>query len=328
VRITPECDTINSFIICNKPYIQTDPATVFNGNDFIVVWSDARFTQGDYSWIVAARVTTSGLVLDSGYCVSTGNNQIESSPDIAFDDSRCLVVWYNYYPPYGVFGRFINSMAQPEDSIIFIAPTLTNGNINPRVEFDGSNYLVVWADRSASSTDFDVFGQLVSMYGELIGNKILIATGPEHQLFPDLNFDGNTYIIVWGQEPSTIFGQYLATNGQLVGTNFRISENNSYYRSQPGIVTSNNSYFATWSEIRSNESDIYGHIDIHGLMEQGVSLINQPSNTMIITGPLPYEKNIKIYDILGRLIEPHFMGAGIYFIEKNGRIRSKVIKIK
>lgn len=50
----------------------------------------------------------------------------------------------------------------------------------------------------------------------------------------------------------------------------------------------------------------------------------------IITGQmnLPMYENYKIYDITGRSIEPGIMIKGIYFIEVNGQIVKKVVKVR
>lgn len=330
MRVTPECDTLSSFEICNRHGIQTDPAGIFNSENYIVVWCDGRFIEYE-SRVVAARVTPAGSVLDTGYCVGAVSNQGERSPDIAFDNSRCLAVWFNYYEPFGVFGRFINDGAQPEDSLIEIAPTSINGNINPRLEFDSNNYLVVWADQRQGSTDFDIYGRLISPQGVLISTRITIATGPEHQIYPDLTFDGNDYCVVWREGFSKIYGQFVAMGGQLIGSNFQVSADTLYYRFNPGIATSNTDYCICWSEIHTDDHDIYGTVDIQSTIEE--EEFEKPIGhfrTTIISGPisLPEVGNVNVYDISGRVVEPHQLSPGIYFIVSEGKITDKVIKIR
>jgi len=50
----------------------------------------------------------------------------------------------------------------------------------------------------------------------------------------------------------------------------------------------------------------------------------------IIKGPLllPADKKCKVFDITGREVEPLRLISGIYFIEIDGKIAQKVIKIK
>ena len=50
----------------------------------------------------------------------------------------------------------------------------------------------------------------------------------------------------------------------------------------------------------------------------------------IFSGPLllPEGKTCKVFDITGREVKPHLLGPGIYFIEIEGEIRQKVVKVR
>jgi hypothetical protein len=330
VRVTPECDTLSSFIICDRPGIQTDAATTFNGENYIVVWSDSRFS-GYESRLVATRVTPQGVVLDTGNCVGSAGDQGEYAPDIAFDNDQCLAIWYNTHEPFGVFGRFVDSSAQPQGPLIEIAPTAVNGNINPRLEFDNNNYLIVWSDQRFEGTDFDIYGQRISSQGVLLGDKITIATGQEHQMYPDLTFDGSDFCVVWSENDNQIRGQWVSTSGHLIGTNFLISEDTPYYRMRPGIATTSNSHYCVcWSEIRSTDHDIYGTIDIQSSIEEEFPIATSYQGPTIISGPLtlPGGKECTVYDVSGRTLTIDQLIPGVYFIEINGQIIQKVIKIR
>jgi len=236
--------------------------------------------------------------LGSRYRYSRKGNLYEYAPSIAYDGSRSLVVWYNYYyGTPGVFGRFVNNQAQPEDTIITVALATDHYGLNPRVEFDGGNYLVVWADRK------DIFGQFVSPKGELVGPKITIAGGEPPQKYPDLAFDGSCYLVVWA-EGTKICGQRVATNGQLIGDNFTISENTTNTKTYPGVAAAVSNYLVAWSESRSNY-DIYGNVDVPvGIAERSIP----PStyHTTIISGPLrlPADKPVRVFDLTGRRVDP------------------------
>src|SRR5207248_508285 len=67
----------------------------------------------------------------------------------------------------------------------------------PSIAFDGTNYLVVWAD-TRLSTDEDVFGTLVNQSGAVItpaGIKIGATAGK--QTHPVVAFAGGTYVVAW-----------------------------------------------------------------------------------------------------------------------------------
>lgn len=68
-----------------------------------------------------------------------------------------------------------------------------------------------------------------------------------------------------------------------------------------------------------------------GIHENSMIPVNdRPIQATIIQGPidLPDGTDVRMYDISGRLVRAAHMGPGIYFIETDGGITGKVIKIK
>ncbi len=328
MRVTPQCDTINSLIIADAGGVQTDPSVVFNGENYIVVWTDGRFPNYRY-WVVTARITPQGAVLDTGNCIGYCVDQRESYPDIAFDGSRCLAVWLNFYPPQTICGRFINSAAMPEDTVITISAVSTSGYVEPKIAFDGTNYLVIYVDRPGNY--YNIYGQLISPNGSLIGEIIPIACDPIDQKFHDLIWDGHFYVIVWLEGSFNVKGQRVDAAGQLVGSSFQISSMTSNFRDYPSIARAASNYLVVWSEYRNAEYDVYGNVDqLIGTEERKVRHDNNFMSATIISGQitLPKDKPHRVYDISGREVDLLELVPGIYFIEIDGCVRHKVIKIQ
>ena len=329
VRVTPECDSLNTLTICDTTRTQLNAAVTYNGENYVVVWSDERFGSSWYYRVVAARVTSDGVVLDTGICLGNGGEQREFSPDIVYDGNRCLVAWYHDLPPCGVYGRFINNSCQPEDSVITIAETAYYTSINPKIAFDGTNYLIVFVDRPANY--FNIYGQLVSPEGNLIGNKIFIAIDGIDQRYPDVIWDGHFYVVVWGESSQYIKGRRVDASGHCVDLSFQISGDLPFTRYKPSIAASDSNYLVVWCEYRGSHHDIYGNIDqMIGVEEAEPEQIDDFIVPSVVCGQLvlPEGKQYKIYDISGREVKPLQMGAGIYFIEVDGVITKKVVKIK
>jgi hypothetical protein len=331
VWVTPQSGTIEPFTICDREYIQTDPSVIFNGENYIVIWSDARFTNGFNYWIVAARVAPLGTVIDTGYCIGGSGHEYHS--DIAFDGDRCLAVWY-VDNERRISCRFINDTAHPEGEVITVATISTpyDYDIYPQVDFDGDNYFVVWHDKNGSY--HNIYGQFISQNGGLIGEKIEIAVAEIEQRNSDVVFDGNNYFVVWEeyQEPVGIHGQHVTTNGQLIGTNFRISNNTSRTRSCPKVGVSSNNYLVAWAEFPTGGSgDIYGNVDINHSVEekQRNQIKNNNYGPTIISGQLclPPDERCNVYDISGRLVKPYDLKPGIYFIKMSNQLK-KIVKVK
>lgn len=330
VRVTPGCDTISSLEICTAPYVQANPAVAYDDGKFFVVWSDAQFSQG-YYWLVSSCVDTVGVVLDTGYCIGAQAAQSEYYPDIACDGSRCLVVWYAYHEPFGVYGRFVNSIGQPDDTIIILSPAEAGYNVNPKVVFANDRYFTVWADKRPGYSDLDVYGRFVSPAGQLIGDPILIATGSSNQMYPAVAYYGDRLLVIWREATMAIFGQWVDLSGTLVGGSFCVSDSTPHYRFRCDVDASSTNCLIAWSEVHANERDIFGNVDLVTRIEETVQVLEHTWQGATIcrrTLRNIWREQYTFYDVCGRMIRGMPEGSGIYYIEKEGKILQKLIVLE
>jgi uncharacterized delta-60 repeat protein len=93
-----------------------------------------------------------------------------------------------------------------------------------------------------------------------------------------------------------------------------------------------NVYAAGYSEGIGTYSDftVISLLPDLGVSEQKTRIVNNRLNATIFAGPivLPADKSCRVYDITGRVVEPSSVTRGIYFIEVDGAVTQKVIKIK
>jgi hypothetical protein len=358
-------DTINSFEICFKPLIQTYPALTFDGQNYIIVWSDNNFG-GSYYYIAAARVTPAGVVLDTGACMSDGTGSSEYRAKIAYDGNRCLVVWPKSSGP--IYGRFINSQCQPEGSIFTIASAPAGG---PNIAFDGTNYLVVWF--SGVYPALELHGQLVSTQGSLVGGPISIVLGSGCHRWADLTFDGTKYLVVWqtgeNNAGQKIYGQFIETDGSLLGGNFMICDNTYQERWWPAIAASDSNFIAVWGQGYSSACDIWGNVDVTITgVEEDIRFAIHDTGNRITAEPNPFSRltkirysipeagywiqnpTINIYDASGRLMKSFYqesrienqesgvvwdgtdradrrLGSGVYFVRVQANDCSAIKKV-
>lgn len=320
VRVTADLNILDSFIvISNSSSGQTEPAVTFADQNYFVAWLDPA-SQTRNASVNVARVDTQGIVLDNGVFLGAGDRH----PDIAFDGDRCLVVWSEEL--HGVMGRYVNAACLPEGPPIEI--TLTQGSsTQPVVEFGTPNYLVVWADFCSTGISLDVFGQLLSPYGQLIGDRILIADGGSVQDHPTLAFDGNDFMVVWVEDANKIYGRYLAASGTPVGDKFLISNNTPYERQYPSVAAGTDNYLIAWSEYR-DDFDVYGNLDVAvGVAEIAASLPVKGSAMLWSQLQKYITTDHGLYDILGRRISTGQVAPGVYFLETEERILQKIIVI-
>jgi hypothetical protein len=100
------------------------------------------------------------------------------------------------------------------------------------------------------------------------------------------------------------------------------------------IPGANNRYLNVWSEFVTSGFDIYANLDheILGVEEnrEYEEISADHFLTTIISGPLqlPQGKAIKVYAVTGQEVDSRDLAPGTYFIEIEGEISGKVVKIK
>jgi hypothetical protein len=316
VRVTPELNILDTIYICNQAGGQNTPALAYNGENHLVVWYDPGLNKG----MIAARVTPQGAVLDTGNCLGAGDDD----PDVASDGDRGLAVWSRDY--YGVCGRFLDRQAQPLDTVMLVAAIAASGT-TPRIACDGLNYLVVWADFGPGGT-LDVFGRQVSGQGQMPAGIFPVARGAAVQKDPNLTFDGTKYLAIWLEDGLRIIGQFIGTDGKLIGGSFLISDTAGDERQYPALGAVADNFLAVWAEYHDG-FDIYAALgNAIGIEERRMKTIRTlPSLICGAELPKKFDK-WRIYDVCGRSIGSGRTGPGIYFARSTDGRQVKVIKVK
>ncbi len=321
VRVTAELNILDSLIIvCNDAGGQTEPSVIWAGQNYFVTYLDAVFETRS-GIVKVQRVSPQGVVLDDGTNVGPG----DYNPEIAYDGNRCLIVWSEEF--HGVMGRFVNADGQTEGPSFEIGTTEGISTI-PSVQFGSEYYLVVWADFCPAGTDQDIYGQLISTDGNLVGNKILIAEGTTNQNSPTLTFTGSEFLVVWVVGYNDICGRFVTESGAPVGMEFPISDNTTYERQYPSVVSGTDYYLVSWNEFHA-DFDIYGNTDV------SVGISETETNTIIEGIPVLRSQllkyitgNAKLYDILGRRISNDRIIPGVYFFENENKELKKIVVVR
>ncbi len=189
---------------------QDNPAVAFDGTNYLVVW--ANFVSGTDE-ITATRVTKAGTVLDpTGIPIAPAGG----APAVSFDGTNYLVVWQGSVSTnVAVFGTRVStagSVLDPSGILIssFVLQAPFDYLPTPQLAFDGTNYLVVWADQRNGADNWDIYGARVTKAGAVLDpNGIAITTAVNNQYQPAIAFGGGTYLVVWTD---------LRTGGDVYGT--------------------------------------------------------------------------------------------------------------
>ena len=141
---------------------------------------------------------------------------------VAFAGTHFLVVWTDnrFATANDIYAARVDTAGTVLDpSGIPISIVAADKN-SPAVAFDGTNALVIWADKR-SGTSFDIYGARVSAAGTVLDpNGIPVSTAAEDQSAPTLVFDGTHYLVAWTDHRSgasfDVYGARVSTAGAVL----------------------------------------------------------------------------------------------------------------
>jgi len=238
------------------------PALAFDGTNFLVVWQDSR--SGSYD-IYGARVTPAGVVLDpSGIAISRVAND-QCWPALAFGGTDFLVVWQDSRDgSYDIYGARVTPDGVLLDTSGIAISTAASNQESPALAFDGTNFLVAWADDGRGDTTYyDIYGARVTPAGGVLDTSgIAISTADDHQWYPALAFDGTNFLVVWRDLRSgryDIFGTRVTPAGAVLDPSGRAISIAADYPWYPAALAfGGTNFLVVWQDSRSGRFDIYG----------------------------------------------------------------------
>jgi hypothetical protein len=145
---------------------QSHPQVAWNGNTFLVVWSDYR--SGTSLDTYGSRVNASGTTLNaSGIAISKQVGVSEASSSLSAIGTNFLVTWQD--DRSGTFDIYSTRVSET-GSVLSPSGVKVSGAANdqstPAVGVAGGSFLVVWGD-GRSGTSSDIYGSRVSTAGSV-----------------------------------------------------------------------------------------------------------------------------------------------------------------
>jgi hypothetical protein len=238
------------------------PAVAFDGTNYLVAWEDHRSTYWD---IYGARVSVGGTVLDTaGIAICTAARD-QWGTAIAFDGTNYLVVWQDYRSgsEWDIYGARVSAGGSVLDPAGIAISTAPNGQGEPSVAFDGTNYLVAWDD-VRNGAYIDIYGARVSVGGSALDPAgIAISTSANSQMYPAVAFDGTNYLVAWSDYRSgtnyDIYGARVSAGGNVLDPGGIAISTAVRDQSQSAIAFDGTNYLVVWEDARGGSDwDIYG----------------------------------------------------------------------
>ena len=250
-------------IISTAENNQGVPSIAFDGVNYLVVWHDYRTGRPR---IYGTRVNQSGMILDpTGLGIATTAYD-KWYPSVAFDDTNYLVVWEQWRgSTCDIYGTRVSTAGIVLNPAGIAISTASDKQHNPKVAFDGSNYLVLWQDERRGSGEFDTYGTRVDQAGRILDSAgFPISTAANPQYFSAVAFDGLNYLVVWQDNRSgysyDIYRTRVNQSGIVLDPAGVVISSAENHQKNPAVAFDSTNYLVVWEDLRNDSTywDIYG----------------------------------------------------------------------
>ncbi len=247
---------------------QLDAAVGFDGVNYLVAWEDDRFGDSQPD-IFATRVTRTGDILDPAGIAVAAKAGEQENPDIAFDGTNFLVVFED-----DEGNRVVRGVRVATDgTVLDPTPILLSGGaveaLDPAVDWNGTNYLVVWSDlrNGGPQSQTDIYGARVTpallpldIVGFGIAVEVLSGGLLNSERLPDLASIGSDWLVVWRGTNGADFdidGRVVLADGSLAGSAKLPISLATFAQSAPAIAASDTQYLVAWEDDRFVQNDVF-----------------------------------------------------------------------
>jgi hypothetical protein len=253
----------NGILISTAANRQASPSVAYNGTNFLVVWEDYRAGSG--SDIYGARVNASGGVLDtSGIAISDEpGNQL--SPVVSNNGTSFLVAWQDFRGGLfsDIYGARVSSTGGVLDTSGFAISNAANHQAAPALDFDGTNFLVVWQDFRNGGVA-DIYGARVSTAGAVVDNAAtgrVLSNAANAQYAPAVAHDGTNFLVVWQDlrnGGADVYGARMSSAGNLLDATGLPISTAAGNQGSPSVAHDGTRFLVVWQDSRGGNADIYG----------------------------------------------------------------------
>jgi Bacterial Ig domain len=230
------------------------------GGDYLLAWHDSL--SGD---IRATKISGDGAIEGTSR-VAAAHTSLNSVA-MAASQTGYLIVWpYSFDSAYyDIVGSLVNSEGMAASTNLIFVTAAGNYEANPKVAFDGSNYLVVWEDQRNSAypsflNNSDIYGARISPSGESLDPKgIAICSASGIQSHPAVAGNSKGFLVVWEDLRnysgagcaicpncvycSDVYGTAVTSSGQVAETNGILIATTA---ASPAVAAGQEDFFAVW----------------------------------------------------------------------------------
>ncbi|MEO0080991.1 MAG: hypothetical protein ABIL25_01705 [candidate division WOR-3 bacterium] len=169
----------------------------------------------------------------------------------------------------------------PIDTAVVYAPASWPEEY-PKVAFDGTNYLVVWAD---SRWDDHIYATRFSPEGRTLDpGGIQVSNGAESEVQPDVAFDGTNYLVVFTCANNGFYDIYAARvtpQGTVLDPDGIPVSTRQRNQSDPAVAFDGTNYLVVWQDDSSGQ---YAY-DVYAARVTPQGTVLDPGGITVSAGP-------------------------------------------
>ncbi|SET10493.1 hypothetical protein SAMN05443572_1011116 [Myxococcus fulvus] len=256
------------FVISSLAGIQASGKVAFDGNLFLVVWSDFRNGSSNPD-VFGARVTLDGAVLDpSGLGISTAAQRQEAA-SVASNGNGFLVAWQHtvatnvtdlHAATVGSNGTVGSSFA------LGVAAASSDQERQPALASDGTRYFVAWHE-VRSTSHILVSGARVEASGAMLDSEQVLSVDVSRELVPAVAHASGTYLVVWQDDRARakvadiLAVRVRASDGVVLDASPLLIATTASLEELPSVASDGHQFLVVFqrrTEGVSGSSDIFG----------------------------------------------------------------------
>jgi hypothetical protein len=228
--------------------------TSLSNGGFVVVWSSAG-QDPSAGGVYGQRFDSNGGKVGSEFQVNTWTTDDQSGPSItSLSNGGFVVVWESNGQDgsgYGVYGQRFDSNGNNVGSEFQVNTWTTNPQSYPSVtSLSNGGFVVVWSSSWQDGSYYGLYGQRFDSNGNKVGSEFRVNTWTtDYQENPSItSLPNGGFLVVWQSgcyPPCTpqdgsyygVYGQRFDSNGNKVGSEFRVNTWTTDYQSDPSITS-------------------------------------------------------------------------------------------
>jgi hypothetical protein len=210
--------------------------------------------------------------------VSSASNQTGSyRSSVVYGGGTYLVLWEDYRDTVNephIFAARVGMDGVVADPLGMQIGFGGKGEADPKVAFDGQNFLIVWQDWRA--WEDDIYAQFLSPAGKLVGNNFAITSATNSQSSPSIAYSGSGYIVVWTDNRnssttgSEIYGAYVTVGGVVTAGSGSVNTSTTGWQNGPVVACDGSTRcLVAWTHPLAPNYDVYARM----VSDKGVALL-------------------------------------------------------